>query len=130
MTAFGGGGQDDRDVVEHLGQDPAQPDQHHGAEHRVPAAADDQLHAGRRHRLHQVAAETGTGAGGGIGELGDAGPQGSLVRQPEQHAPSLGLMGQAFRLELERNGSAAQLVPRARDRVVPAAALASRTATR
>ena len=46
----------DRDVVEDLGQDPAQADQDGRPELRVAAQAHDQLHAGRRHRLDEQAA--------------------------------------------------------------------------
>ena len=57
-------GEPDRDVVEDLGQDAAQPDQHGRPELRVAAQAEDQLDARRRHRLDEQAADaSGRGAG-------------------------------------------------------------------
>ena len=49
--------QADRDVVEHLGEDPAEPDQDDRAELRVAPEADDQLDPGLRHRLHEEPAD-------------------------------------------------------------------------
>ena len=47
----------DRDVVEDLGQDPAETDQHGRPELRVAAQAEDQLEARRGHRLDQQPAD-------------------------------------------------------------------------
>ena len=47
-----GGERDDRDVVEHLGVDAAEPDHERGHD-RVPAHGDDQLRAGRGHPLDE-----------------------------------------------------------------------------
>ena len=47
----------DRDVVEDLGQDAAQPDEHGRPELRVAAQAEDELDARRRHRLDEQAAD-------------------------------------------------------------------------
>ena len=65
------GSEPDGDVVEDLGQDAAEPDQHGRPELRVAAQAEDELDAGRRHRLDEQAAD---------GQVVRVGPVSSSVR--------------------------------------------------
>ena len=75
------GRQHDGDVVEHLGQDAAQPDEHGRAEHRVAPAADDQLDPGRGHGLDEQPADRDPRPSGGGAQVGDRRLDRRLVRQ-------------------------------------------------
>ena len=74
------------DVVEDLGQDPAQPDQHGRPELRVAAQPDDQLDARRRHRLDEQAADRQAVSPPGLEQRQGGAVDRVVALQPERDA--------------------------------------------
>ena len=93
----------DRDVVEDLGQDAAQPDEHGRPELRVAAEPEDELDARRRHRLDEQAADRQAVPPPGLEQRQGGAVDRVVATQPERQPADLALVGQPDGIELERD---------------------------
>ena len=101
LDALGRGGQrNDRDVVERLGVDAAEPDDEDGHD-GIAAHGDDQLGAGRRHPLDEHCAGAVAAGEGAVG-----GAEAGLGDDVERERPGLRLVPQLRARELDRDRAA------------------------
>ena len=90
------------DVLQGLGQDPAEPDNHAGPELGVPHEAGDQLTRPRYLLGHQQSHRPVFGPRLGEQDFGGGFHPGS-VGQPHLHQPALGLVGDAIAAEFQHH---------------------------
>ena len=96
-------GQPDGHVVEDLGQDPAEPDEHGRPELRIAAQAEDELDARRRHRLDQQPADGEPAAPARLEQRQGGAVDGIVAAQSERDPADVGLVDQPDGIELERH---------------------------
>ena len=94
----------DRDVVEHLGQDAAEPDHDDRPERGVPAHPDDQLEPRIGHRLDQQPASVDAVPPRRREQLGGSGPDLLVADEADADEPEVALVDQPDGIELERHG--------------------------
>src|SRR4051794_14339144 len=88
-------GQPDRDVIEDLGEDAAETDEHRRTELRVAAESEDQLHAGCCHGLDEQPPDREPAVAPDLKQAQRGAVDRVITMQPECHAPNIRLVDQA-----------------------------------